>query len=420
MRPLRSVAGLCLLASTCGPQAPPVDTESGTASSTTSGTTSGASETTPTTGATGVTSTVTSSGGSSGAATLTGDASTTGALDLGGGGETCGFGLTPVQGLAAGPAVEGDFDGDGILDLALGLDGEVQLHRGAGDGLSFTTQGQAHSVGNALLAGGDFDGDGDRDVLAYQFFPFEGVRVLSNVGGDLGPEIDTPMMSLFYTLSVSDVDADGDDDFAEGGALPVRVWHADQGTFSEAAQVSVSACYATASAWADFDGDGDLDFAVIGDCNGVLGLPFVTVHLREGGGYMEVLEAAQAESTDTFALVAGDFDGDGKVDIVTHGGRQQPAFELHRGDGDGTFAARVDFPVGPAVRVRRALDFDLDGLADVLADGEGVELHHGTADGFVRCVVGPGSLLAAGDFDGDGALDLLLADGDEVQLARAK
>ncbi len=54
---------------------------------------------------------------------------------------------------------------------------------------------------------------------------------------------------------------------AAGTATPYT-WLSSAGTFSVAHQLSVSGCYATASDWADYDGD--LDIAVTGGCNGPL------------------------------------------------------------------------------------------------------------------------------------------------------
>jgi hypothetical protein len=79
-----------------------------------------------------------------------------------------------------------------------------------------------------------------------------------------------PRPRLFYTFRVADADADGSDDISYGGwhGDPVHVWLSSAGTFSVAHQLSVSGCYATASDWADYDGD--LDIAVTGGCNGPL------------------------------------------------------------------------------------------------------------------------------------------------------
>lgn len=402
------------------------------ASATGPGTSTGADSTS--TGTDGVSSSSSSTGGAT-----TGDETTTSATEetTSATGETttsttgettgvpepgaCGYEAAPVQGLSGEQGVALDLDGDGVLDLVTRIpEGLVRVHFGSGGGTAFTA-GSEHSVGGgAKIAGGDFDGDGDPDLIAYDFYFDEVVRVLPNVGGDFGAAIETPMEALYYTFRVVDVDGDGDDDLSEGGyhSMPVRVFHAEAGQFTEAAQLPVAACYATASDWADLDGDGDLDFAVIGDCNAVLGMPYVTVHLREGDGYVAIDAAAQAASSDTFALWAGDFDGDGRLDLVTQGYREEPAFELHRGAGDGTFAPREEVAVQANEQVVRALDADGDGVDDVLSEGEGVVLYRGTAQGFERCVVGAGVLVEVGDFDGDGDPDLLLRDGATFTLMR--
>ena len=404
----RAVVIVCLapvVALACGPEAPSATSDGTSTTGTSSATTEDSTPTTTNSDTTGLI-----------------------PLDLGSSEEfpTCEYTFFPVSTPAAEQAVAGDFDGDGVLDLALLADkNKVRLHFGDGSGTNFKPGGE-HILGvHPTMAGGDFDGNGTLDLVLYDQVFSDSVFVLLNIDGDLGSPMKTVIDGYFATFRVADVDGDGDADISEGGygGVPVRVWHANGGLFAEAEQLGQQACFATASDWADMDADGDLDFAVIGDCNGPLIEPAVTVHLRDGGTYVGIIDAAMTETLDPFALEAGDFDGDGKIDLVTHGHEQedyapQVKFQFHRGLGDGTFASRIEFVAGDGASVVRSLDADADGFSDVLARGDGLVLHRGTPTGFDPCWVGPGDLLGSGDFDGDGDLDLMIAVGDEVVLAR--
>lgn len=403
MRP--ATLNVVLLLVDCGPSPPSTTTEATTVELT-SGTTSEA----PTSSAT--------------------SSSTTGILplDFGGSEEAapCGYTLLPVDGVKTTRVVASDFNADGVLDLALeAVNDQIELRFGDGSGTGYTLGGKYDLPVGARFTSGDFNGDGRRDLILYGQF-LDKLRVLPNIGGDFGIPVDTPMNGYFSTFRVADVDGDGDDDTSEGGyhGAPVRVWHAQGGEFVEAAQLPPQACYATAGDWADFDGDGDLDFAVVGDCNGPLVNLDIAVFLRDGSGYVSIPDAAQVEALDPFALEAGDFDGDGARDLVTQGyeqgpsGLPQPVFQFQRGFGDGSFAMQADIPVGSGAKVVRAFDVDADGFDDILANGDLVMLHRGTADGFKTCAVGPGSLLDVGDFNGDAVVDLLLADKNGALLAR--
>ncbi len=360
----------------------------------------------------------------SGAATTAGDS--TGALETASAtGEplppppACGYGMTAVVGPTVRHVDAADFDLDGRLDLAARTDDSVQLWFGDGTGTGFTP-GPTHPLktfGDVYT--GDFDGDGAPDLLQYE--EAGDVSIFLNTGGDLAPPITSPVGGLYYTFRVADVDADGDDDISHGGwhSDPAHVWTASLGVLTATHTLSVAACYATGSDWADFDADGDLDFAVIGDCNAVLETPFVTVHLREGDGYLAVPEAAQAHAADTSVLEAGDYDGDGTLDLVTQGGYPAEKFELHRGLGDATFAARESFPVPHLTQVLRGVDLDADGRSDLLADSEaGVTLYRSEGTGFTACPLAPGRFAEVADFDGDERLDVMIEDGGVVVLAR--
>lgn len=333
----------------------------------------------------------------------------------------CAYVVTPIAGLSGSGHVAADFDLDGKLDLAARTNNNtIQLFFGDGTGVGFAA-GPTHAVGGgAKLAPGDFDGDGRPDLVHYDQLFDEVFQIQLNTGGDLGPIIATPVDALFYTFRVADIDGDGDSDLSHGGnhSQPLRVWTSDAGVLTEAHQLQIQACYATASAWADFDGDGDSDLAVIGDCNAVLGTPPITVHLRDGRGYTMVPDAGIAESGDPPVLEPGDFDGDGKLDVVTQGYSETPSFELHRGAGDGTFAPREPFPVPNESWVKRALDGDGDGLTDLVTSGpDGTVLHRSTGQGFEPCPVGPGQFVEAADLDGDGRPDILLSAGGNFTLA---
>lgn len=106
-------------------------------------------------------------------------------------------------------------------------------------------------------------------------------------------------------------------------------------------------------------------------------------------------------------IVAADFNGDGKIDLaVANGGDGTVSILL--GNGDGTFAPRVDYPAGFAgVLVPMAViagDFNNDGKLD-LAVGSSVLLGNGNGT-FQPAISGPLDGSLAADFNGDGKLDL--------------
>ncbi len=82
-------------------------------------------------------------------------------------GEPVGVGWQPFPAVIAG----GDFSGDGSADvLAVARDGRLLLYRGDGRGGWVTGRGEPVGVGwggfTALASGGDFSGDGKPDILA--------------------------------------------------------------------------------------------------------------------------------------------------------------------------------------------------------------------------------------------------------------
>jgi hypothetical protein len=118
------------------------------------------------------------------------------------------------------------------------------------------------------------------------------------------------------------------------------------------------------------------------------------------------------------AVAAGDFNGDGRPDLVTADGTSQSAVSVLLGKGDGTFRAPMKFPAGAAAYAVAVGDLNGDGRADLAVvnntNSGQLSVLLGTGNGAfgtpVSYVVGPNpDAVAVADFNGDGRPDLVAA-----------
>jgi len=166
----------------------------------------------------------------------------------------------------------------------------------------------------------------------------------------------------------------------------------------------------------DFNGDGKLDLVVPDTASGN-----VSILLGKGDGTFQAgasYAVGQGSSFQFFQVAVGDFNGDGKLDIVVanYNGDNVSVF---LGNGDGTFQAAVNYNVGTNPTSVAVADFNGDGKLDLAVSNQGgtVSILLGNGDGtFARHVdyasgTSP-NWVAVGDFTGGGKLDLAVANGE--------
>ena len=256
-----------------------------------------------------------------------------------------------------------------------------------------------------LIAIGDFNGDGIPDIASA---PHGGIAIsLGNGDGTFAPPLIPNVDSAdgINAFGVGDFNGDGITDLLvddeDTGKLTVLLGKGD-GTFT----VGQSMPFNTASlAVADFNRDGKADAAVAGN-NGT------TVLLGNGDGTFTA--APNQPQIGSFQVVAADFNGDGKIDLAVVGPGTNTASIL-LGNGDGTFTAAPDQPQITTDELVAA-DFNGDGKMDLAAiadTGNTVAVLLGNGDGTFTT---PSTLptdsnfsalaLAVGDFNGDGKPDI--------------
>jgi len=345
----------------------------------------------------------------------------------------------PVQpelfGLAGGqPNAWADFDGDKDLDLFVGFRGAPnRLYRNdTGRFVEVASQLAVADPTDTRAAGwGDFDGDGDLDLyvgfsrrsnVPNKLYRNEGAgRAFTEVGEAAG----VATKGESRQISWIDVDTDGDLDlFLALRDAPNALFRNDGGHFTNvAAEMGLADERPTVGAvWFDFDQDGDLDLYVAnqdGKLNGLFrndGPRFVDV-----AGQLEVDGAGKPRAGSNGPSVV-DYDNDGDLDLFV--ANYGPNF-LFRNDG-GRFAevaADVGLAGGERATPSNWGDYDNDGRPDLYVSSyvdrppNGRDyLYHSDGTGFSE--VTPMNILEHPashgiqwvDFDGDGDLDLALAD----------
>ncbi len=328
--------------------------------------------------------------------------------------------------------VLGDINNDGALDLLVGNLGQANmlyfnLNNGSG---SFSTSGipigavtPAEADSSRSLVLGDVDGDGDLDLVVGNSNQQANKLYLNNSGSfsSSGIVIDSDSDDT-YSVNLGDIDGDGDLDLVAGNYGQTNKLYLNNGSGGFSANgiaIGSSMDNTTSSVLLDVNNDGHLDLVVGSDSLTVVN----KLYFNNGsGGFPSAGFPVGLNSDNTSSLVAGDVDGDGDIDIVA--GNRGQANKLYLNAGGIFGSGGISIGVSDALDGTTSLalgDSDGDGDIDLIVANEGAETKRYLNDGSGGFpdsgeIVGGSSAsinsysTALGDVDGDGDLDILTGD----------
>jgi hypothetical protein len=278
----------------------------------------------------------------------------------------------------------GDFNGDGLPDVALNTAGPagpaVEVLFGKGDG-SFQSNHLILPVGAIPLsvAAGDFDHNGALDLVTANSNGTVSV-LLGNGDGSFRTRTDVTVGGVPRAIAVGDFNGDGRLDVATAQQLSntvsVLLGHGD-GTFARplvfAARGTDSTFTPSSLAVGDVNGDGRADLVVnlVGGEDSVVSQLAVLLGNGDGTFRAPILQSPGAGGDGDVAL--GDFNHDGRLDVAVGGHAALPdGLTVFTGNGDGTFGVPFQSPLrfstgGSDPLSVAAADFNGDGLVDLVA-----------------------------------------------------
>ena len=267
------------------------------------------------------------------------------------------------------------------------------------------------------VAVGDFNHDGIPDLaVAAGCCPNGGVSILlGNGDGTFKSAVNYAAGTGPTSLVATDFNHDGNLDLAVASSLSdyvsILIGNGD-GTFRPGPQSPVLIHPATHIASGDFNGDGKPDLVTIGT-------NIISVMLGNGDGtFQDAVLTEPNFYVESFGI--GDFNRDGKLDVVTAGNFTVNVF---LGNDDGTFEYGASYPSAESPESIAVADFNGDHKLDLaIAPSEGgcFSVLLGNGDGTfeepVNYPIAFGDWIAAADFSGDGKLDLV--DVNDINVGR--
>ena len=326
----------------------------------------------------------------------------------------------------------GDLDGDGDLDLVAGNYNQVnRVYLGTGSG-SFAAgtdveTGTTNKTRVTIL--GDLDGDGDLDLITGNNSQVNRVY-LGNGSGSFaaGSDVETGTTRKTWSMSPGDLDGDGDLDLVAGNYNQVNRVYAGtgSGSFAAGSNVNTPTNKTSSTSLGDVDGDGDLDL-IFG--NGFFGDQVNRIYFNNNTSFASSSPTVNANNTATTSNVSATFSQSMNAatssTFLVHGSMTGKRAGSYSGSSSTTltFDPTKDFEPGEVVDVMlltglrstsgdalqppKAYRFRAEATAGpVVFSHETSDVETGTTNAT--------HATALGDLDGDGDLDLIAGNYNQV------
>jgi hypothetical protein len=318
--------------------------------------------------------------------------------------------------------VAADFDHGHHLDLAVANsgDGTVTLLVGRGDGTFVTGGTFAVGANPSAIVAGDFNADGWSDLAVANRDSGNVSILLNNGSGGFADQVQYAVGDQPTSLAAADFNNDGRTDLAVANAASDDVsmlFGQPGGTFSAETRIDIrdapplqsAGDFTSFVATGDFNGDGKADL-IVGNSQSFR----ISVALGNGDGTFQRRREFYSDLTsEPWAAVVGDFNGDGRLDFATADHTANHA-SVFGGLGDGNFLGAAQLSVGKDPTSLAVADLNHDGQLDVIAgNADDASVLLGNGDGSFQdqlsAAAGHPNALAVGDFNGDGRLDVVAA-----------
>jgi len=234
-----------------------------------------------------------------------------------------------LKGVRQGSAAWGDYNNDGLQDILLmgttGTEIVTTIYRNNGNN-SFSEQTNISLTKeyDGSVAWGDYDNDGNLDILisGYTGNTYRS-KIYRNNGNNTFTEQTGILLNGLNQCSVAwgDYDGDGDLDILMSGFSGtqgvVNVYRNNgNNSFTALTGISFPVISSCSVAWGDYDNDGDQDILLTGDDN-ISGI----TRIYQNQGSDSFIEETNATLTGVIegSAVWGDYDNDGKLDILLTG-----------------------------------------------------------------------------------------------------
>lgn len=298
-----------------------------------------------------------------------------------------------ITGITSGNSLWVDINRDGLLDIFLTGDSsegscggctsisEIYLNTGNGFQLSFENEIPGYGQGMALF--GDLDNDADLDIVisgVKEGFASTEVYLNKEDGFKLDPNNSFPGLN-FANIDLGDFDNDGDEDILLAGVSESNIPYTgifvnENGVFTELINSGLKNATGTIG-WFDFNSDGKMDVILSGlsDEQDELGnfLNFTNIFENKGGIFQEINGTSLTKGQHKH-LEPGDFDNDGDLDILiigdsNNGSQVDHVFEIFENNSNSFVALPNESLIGISSSSGKWGDYDNDGDLDLFVNG---------------------------------------------------